>query len=133
VKQITLTFLAVRDVRSGRVPAKSGLLSEAVKMVHPRYGRDVPILLQRSFSTADQNFSRPLVRFSDKYVRDLWINNGGYQHAHIGSASPQSSDIRAARFYFVFMPHGRALFDHLIGGYLEVSYVVSRPEDIDLK
>jgi hypothetical protein len=23
------------------------------------------------FSTADQNFSRPLVRFSDKYVRDL--------------------------------------------------------------
>ena len=27
------------------------------------------ILLQKSFSTADQNFSRPLVRFSDKYVR----------------------------------------------------------------
>ena len=25
------------------------------------------------------------------------------------------------------------LFDHLIRGYLEVSYVVSRPEDIDLK
>jgi hypothetical protein len=31
----------------------------------------VPILLQKSFSTADQNFSRLLVRFSDKYVRDL--------------------------------------------------------------
>jgi hypothetical protein len=31
----------------------------------------VPILLQKSFSTADQNFSRPLMRFSDKYVRDL--------------------------------------------------------------
>jgi hypothetical protein len=31
----------------------------------------LPILLQKSFSTADQNFSRPLVRFSDKYVRDL--------------------------------------------------------------
>jgi hypothetical protein len=30
----------------------------------------VPILLQKSFSTADQNFSRPLMRFSDKYVRD---------------------------------------------------------------
>jgi putative tryptophan/tyrosine transport system substrate-binding protein len=29
------------------------------------------ILLQKSFSTADQNFSRPLMRFSDKYLRDL--------------------------------------------------------------
>jgi len=29
------------------------------------------ILLQKSFSTADQNFSSPLVRFADKYVRDL--------------------------------------------------------------
>ena len=27
--------------------------------------RCVPILLQKSFSTADQNFSRPLVRFSE--------------------------------------------------------------------
>src|ERR1700730_3710997 len=27
------------------------------------------MLLEKSFSTADQNFSRPLVRFSDKYVR----------------------------------------------------------------
>jgi hypothetical protein len=27
----------------------------------------------------------------------------------------------------------RALVDHLIGGHLQVSYVVSRPEDIDLK
>jgi hypothetical protein len=31
----------------------------------------VPILLQKSFSTADQNFSSPLMRFADKYVRDL--------------------------------------------------------------
>jgi len=30
----------------------------------------VPILLQKSFSTADQNFSSPLVRFADKYVRE---------------------------------------------------------------
>jgi hypothetical protein len=29
------------------------------------------MLLKKSFSTADQNFSRPLMRFSDKYVRDL--------------------------------------------------------------
>jgi len=29
-----------------------------------------PMLLKKSFSTADQNFSRPLMRFSDKYVRD---------------------------------------------------------------
>jgi len=28
-------------------------------------------LLQKSFSTADQNFSSPLVRFADKYVGDL--------------------------------------------------------------
>jgi hypothetical protein len=37
---------------------------------------------------------------------------------------------------FSFVPLvdiGRTLLDHLIGGYLEVSYVVSRPEDIDLK
>jgi hypothetical protein len=27
--------------------------------------------VQKSFSTADQNLSRLLVRFSDKYVRDL--------------------------------------------------------------
>src|SRR6516164_2268006 len=33
--------------------------------------RVVPILLQKSFSTADQNFSSPLMRFADKYVRDL--------------------------------------------------------------
>src|SRR3984893_7079505 len=33
--------------------------------------RNWQILLQKSFSTADQNFSSPLVRFSDKYVRDL--------------------------------------------------------------
>ena len=31
----------------------------------------VPILLQKSFSTGDQNLSRPLMRFSDKYVRNL--------------------------------------------------------------
>jgi hypothetical protein len=29
------------------------------------------MLLKKSFSTADQNFSRPLMRFSDKNVRDL--------------------------------------------------------------
>jgi len=29
------------------------------------------MLLKEAFSTADQNFSRPLTRFSDKYVRDL--------------------------------------------------------------
>jgi hypothetical protein len=29
------------------------------------------LLLKKSFSTADQNFSRPLMRFSDKNVRDL--------------------------------------------------------------
>jgi hypothetical protein len=29
------------------------------------------ILLQKSFSIADQNFSSPLMRFADKYVRDL--------------------------------------------------------------
>jgi hypothetical protein len=29
------------------------------------------MLLKKSFSTADQNFSRPLRRFSDKYVRGL--------------------------------------------------------------
>jgi hypothetical protein len=34
-------------------------------------GSFVPILLQKSFSTADQNFSSPLMRFADKYVRDL--------------------------------------------------------------
>jgi hypothetical protein len=33
--------------------------------------RLVPILLQKSFSTTDQNFSGPLMRFSNKYVRDL--------------------------------------------------------------
>ena len=39
-----------------------------------------------------------------------------------------------ALFRFVPLANiGRALFDRLIGGYLEVSYVVSRPEDIDLK
>jgi hypothetical protein len=27
------------------------------------------MLLKKSFSSADQNFSRPLMRFSDKYVR----------------------------------------------------------------
>jgi hypothetical protein len=31
----------------------------------------VPILLQKSFSTADRNFSSALMRFADKYVRDL--------------------------------------------------------------
>jgi len=31
----------------------------------------VPILLQKSFSTVIKIFSRPLMRFSDKYVRDL--------------------------------------------------------------
>jgi hypothetical protein len=30
-----------------------------------------PIVLKKSLSTADQNFSRPLMRFSDKNVRDL--------------------------------------------------------------
>jgi hypothetical protein len=30
-----------------------------------------PMLLKKSLSTADQNFSRPLMRFSDKNVRDL--------------------------------------------------------------
>ena len=30
-----------------------------------------PMLLKKSFSTTDQNFSGPLMRFSDKYVRDL--------------------------------------------------------------
>jgi hypothetical protein len=35
------------------------------------HGSSWQILLQKSFSTADQNFSRPLVRFSYKYVRDL--------------------------------------------------------------
>jgi hypothetical protein len=29
------------------------------------------MLLKKSLSTADQNFSRPLMRFSDKNVRDL--------------------------------------------------------------
>jgi hypothetical protein len=29
------------------------------------------VLLKKSLSTADQNFSRPLMRFSDKNVRDL--------------------------------------------------------------
>jgi hypothetical protein len=29
------------------------------------------MLLKKSFSTADQNFPRPLKRFSDNYVRDL--------------------------------------------------------------
>jgi hypothetical protein len=33
--------------------------------------RVVPILLQKSFSTVIKFFSRPLVRFSDKYVSDL--------------------------------------------------------------
>jgi hypothetical protein len=28
-------------------------------------------LLKKSFSTADQNFSGPLMRFSDKNVKDL--------------------------------------------------------------
>ena len=37
-------------------------------LAHVAYGS---MLLKKSFSTADQNFSRPLVRFSDKYVRDL--------------------------------------------------------------
>jgi hypothetical protein len=27
--------------------------------------------LKKSFSIVDQNFPRPLMRFSDKYVRDL--------------------------------------------------------------
>jgi len=31
----------------------------------------VSILLQKSFPTVIKFFSRPLVRFSDKYVRDL--------------------------------------------------------------
>jgi hypothetical protein len=33
--------------------------------------RDGSMLLKKSVSTADQNFSWPLMRFSDKYVRDL--------------------------------------------------------------
>jgi hypothetical protein len=35
------------------------------------YSRDVPILLQKSFSTADPNFSSPQMRFADKYAGDL--------------------------------------------------------------
>ena len=40
---------------------------------HPteRLGVKFPGPTRRWFSTADQNFSRPLMRFSDKYVRDL--------------------------------------------------------------
>jgi len=34
-------------------------------------GRCWQILLQKSFSTVIKFFSRPLMRFSDKYVRDL--------------------------------------------------------------
>src|SRR5215469_10126867 len=37
-----------------------------------RHGRNDcfwPMLLKKSFSTADQNFPRPLMRFSDNYVR----------------------------------------------------------------
>jgi hypothetical protein len=30
-----------------------------------------PMLLKKSFSTADQNFRRQLMRFSDNYVTDL--------------------------------------------------------------
>ena len=37
----------------------------------PAHSRFWQILLQKSFSTADQNFSRPLMRSADKYVRDL--------------------------------------------------------------
>jgi len=33
--------------------------------------RNGSMLLKKSLSTADQNFSRPLMRFSDKNVRDL--------------------------------------------------------------
>jgi putative ABC transport system substrate-binding protein len=36
-------------------------------LVDPRW----PMLLKKSFSTADKNFSRLLMRFSDKYARDL--------------------------------------------------------------
>jgi hypothetical protein len=36
-----------------------------------REGRIGPMLLKKSFSTADQNFPKPLMRFSDNYVRDL--------------------------------------------------------------
>jgi hypothetical protein len=53
----------------------------------------VPILLQKSFSTADQNFSRPLVRFSDKYVKGPRLLPACVDHATVdrrppGSASP---------------------------------------------
>src|SRR5262252_2225693 len=33
--------------------------------------REGPILLQKSFSTTDQNFSGLLMRFLDRYLRDL--------------------------------------------------------------
>jgi hypothetical protein len=42
--------------------------SQQKSATHVRLGS---MLLKKSFSTADQNFSRPLMRFSDKYVRDL--------------------------------------------------------------
>ena len=34
-------------------------------------GRNGSMLLKKSLSTADQNFSRPLMRFSNKNARDL--------------------------------------------------------------
>jgi hypothetical protein len=47
-------------------PMRAG--NNAEKAANVRIGS---MLLKKSFSTADQNFSRPLMRFSDKYVRDL--------------------------------------------------------------
>jgi hypothetical protein len=55
--------------RAAALLSASPQLAEAVRAA--KRFRVVPILLQKSFSTADQNFSRLLVRFSDKYVRDL--------------------------------------------------------------
>ena len=49
----------------------SSAASRAVVTGARRHSHFVPILLQKSFSTTDHNFSRLLVRFSDKYVRDL--------------------------------------------------------------
>ena len=55
--------------RTAALLSTSPQLAESIRAA--KGFRVVPILLQKSFSTADENFASPLMRFAHKYVRDL--------------------------------------------------------------
>jgi hypothetical protein len=63
---------AASTISFGEHRSAGGWMAPLLVMVRCTYGgRSGSMLLKKSLSTADQKFSRPLMRFSDKNVRDL--------------------------------------------------------------